>query len=154
MLLVVIWSTKEIPNSRILLWQWRTKKFLLPGKLPLCYNFSFQCISYHILKPHHATEHTLRICMWTTPRIVNTGTAHFHTPLPWVHFDDSSPRYYTRILHELCPRDTPVELISVRDIRGEYSVKATHAVHTVDFGLRDECQCLGYTGHGTDTVRV
>jgi hypothetical protein len=57
-----------------------------------CATFSFECISYHIPKPHHATQHSLRISIWTIQRIVNRVSAHFHTALPCVHFHYLSPR--------------------------------------------------------------
>lgn len=58
-----------------------------------CATFSFDCISYHIPKPHHATQHSLRISIWTIRRIVNRVSAHFHTALPSDHFDYLSSLY-------------------------------------------------------------
>jgi hypothetical protein len=66
----------------------------------------------------------------------------------------SRPHYLASIL-TTCPLGAlPIGLISVTDIKGVYYVNATHAVYAVDFEWDVPYQCLGYTGHGSDIIRV
>jgi hypothetical protein len=63
--------------------------------------------------------------------------------------------HYLASILTTCPLDTlPVGLMFVTDIRGVDYVNATHAVYAVDFGWNVAYQCLGYTGHGSDIIRV